>query len=145
MTAKHERINHAGIPKTARTVSDVTPIEDAAWWPCAQPDDEGAVAVSVSAHRLGFDQSRSMWVKMVVGSDSSIIGPVIFTAYNSKGRGTIQVEREQTDALTLWGYREFFQFAHFASLASGGGGLGFVPQHRVIFPDEPDFNEQAKP
>ena len=143
--SKPERINHAGIPKTAEPISDITPIEDAAWWPCAHPEDEYAFAVSVSAHRLGFDQSRPMWVKMVVGSDSSIIGPVIFTTYNNKGRGTVQVEQEKIDALTLWGYREFFQFAHFASLASGGGGLGFTPQHRVIFPDETDFNEQAKP
>lgn len=142
---KPERINHAGIPKTARPVSDVTSIDDAAWWPCAQPEDEDAIAVSVSAHRLGFDQSRPMWVKMVVGSDSSIISPVTFTAYNSKRRGTAQVEREHADALTLWGYREFFIFAHFASLAFNGEGIGHAPQHRVIFPDEPDFHEQETP
>lgn len=142
---KPERINHAGIPKDARAIGEATSIEDAAWWPCAQPEDEYAIAVSVSAHLLGFDQSRPMWVKMIVGPDSSIIGPVIFTAYNSSGRGTVQVEEEQADALALWGYRTFFMYAHLASLESGGEGFGFAPQHRVIFPDEPDFNEQAKP
>lgn len=136
---KPERINHAGIPKDARIFGD------AAWWPCAQPEDEGAIAVSVSAHRLGFDQSRSMWVKMIVGSDSSIIGPVIFTAYNNKGRGTIQVECDQADALTLWGYEEFFAFARFA-ITQANNGIGvFAPQHRVIFPDESDFNQKETP
>jgi hypothetical protein len=139
--SKPERINHAGIPKTARPISGSIPIEDAAWWPCAQPGDEYAFALSVSAHLLGFDQPRQMWASLMVGSDSSILSTVKFTAYKCVGRGVVQVEGEEISAFTLWGYRELFSFASKAASAFFEGGFNYAPQERLVLPDDPDYIE----
>jgi hypothetical protein len=138
--SKPERINHAGIPKTARPISDSIPIEDAAWWWCAQPDDEGAFALSVSAHLLGFDQVRGMWVSLIIGCDSSILSPLTFTAYKQIGHGLVQVVRDEAGALTLWGYRALFNFASKAPPACTED-FKYAPQHRIVLPEDPDFDE----
>lgn len=131
MTPPHER--HPNIPPTARQVATEIPLRDAAWWPCAQPDDEWAFMLSVSAHFLGFDQARSFWVQCLVESDSDF-SCVTFVAWNKTARGFIA---ESQDApLTLYAFERLYWFAAQAAKRHPILGELSTPQHRYIFADE---------
>lgn len=127
------RISHPNIPPTACQVAPEIPLRDAAWWPCAQPEDEWAFMLSVSAHFLGFDQARSFWVQCLVECDSDF-SCVTFVAWNKTSRGFIA--EPQNAPLSLWGYSQLHHFAAQAAKHHAILGELYTPQHIYTFADE---------
>lgn len=123
---------HPNTPPTAREVSPSISLRDAAWWPCAQPCDELAFMLSVSAHFLGYDQTRSFWVQCLVSASSDFSG-LAFVAWNKTARGFIT---EPQDALCLYAYARLYDLAALAANRHPVlGSLTSAPRH-YHFEDE---------
>jgi hypothetical protein len=134
---------HPGIPPAAAPIPGYS-LEDAAWWPCPQPEDDRATMLSVSAHLLGYDQTRSMWLQCLVCDDSDV-SDFAFVAWALKARGIIK-ERPPYDAnpLSLFGCNMLYHLAALVHKERFGEFLS-MPQHARMFADDPAHDIWSTP